>query len=129
MATVQQRPCISRIRVYTHLVSSMSPPIWIQPAHCAGFFFAPLYSPPHSNQRSMAMKGKIADGEARERLIIWVRRRMEEFGITLEALAASIQHDLDNQPIYRDAKGNDWNGLGDMPDWLRAARNAGVSPD
>jgi len=77
----------------------------------------------------MAMKGKISDGEARERLIIWVRRRMEEFGITPEALAASIQHDLDNQPVYRDAKGNDWNGLGDMPDWLRAAGNAGVDPD
>ncbi|TDN59036.1 H-NS family nucleoid-associated regulatory protein [Paraburkholderia sp. BL10I2N1] len=75
------------------------------------------------------MKGKIADGEARERLIIWIRRRMDEFGITPDALAASIQHDLDNQPKYRDAKGNDWNGLGDMPDWLRAARNAGVDPD
>lgn len=35
------------------------------------------------------MKGKIADGEARDRLIIWIRRRMEEFGITAEALAAS----------------------------------------
>ncbi|MGF6851726.1 hypothetical protein [Paraburkholderia sp. CI3] len=75
------------------------------------------------------MKGKIAHGEARERLIIWLRRRMDEFGITPEALAASIQHDLDNAPLYRDARGNEWNGLGDMPDWLRAARNAGVSPD
>lgn len=75
------------------------------------------------------MKGKIADGEARERLIIWVRRRMAEFGITIDTLSASIQHDLDNRPIYRDAKGNDWNGQGVMPDWLKAARNAGVDPD
>jgi len=75
------------------------------------------------------MKGRIADGEARDRLIIWLRRRMEEFGITLEALAKSIQHDVDHPPIYRDARGNEWNGLGDMPDWLRAARNAGVSPE
>jgi DNA-binding protein H-NS len=74
------------------------------------------------------MTGRITDGEARERLIIWIRRRMDEFGITFDALAASIQHDLDNPPIYRDAKGNDWNGLGDMPDWLRAAKNAGVDP-
>ena len=75
------------------------------------------------------MKGRIADGEARDRLIIWLRRRMEEFGITLEALAKSIQHDVNHPPIYRDARGNEWNGLGNMSDWLRAARNAGVSPE
>jgi DNA-binding protein H-NS len=75
------------------------------------------------------MKGKIADGEARDRLIIWIRRRMEEFGITAEALAASIQHDQDHPPLYRDARGNEWNGQGDMPDWMRAAKNAGVDPD
>ncbi|AUT64883.1 H-NS family nucleoid-associated regulatory protein [Paraburkholderia terrae] len=74
------------------------------------------------------MKAKIADGEARERLIIWIRRRMAEFGITPDALAASIQHDLDHAPLYRDARGNEWNGLGDMPDWLRAAKHAGVDP-
>ncbi len=74
------------------------------------------------------MKGKIADGEARDRLIIWIRRRMEEFGITPQALADSIQHDLDHPPLYRDARGNEWNGLGDTPQWLRAARNAGVDP-
>jgi hypothetical protein len=75
------------------------------------------------------MKGKIVDGEARDRLIIWIRRRMEDFGITPETLAASIQHDLDHPPLYRDARGNEWNGLGDMPDWLRAAKHAGVSAD
>lgn len=75
------------------------------------------------------MKRLIADGEARERLILWIRRRMQEFGITVEALAESIQYDLDHSPLYRDARGNEWNGEGDMPDWLRAAKNAGVSPD
>ncbi|OYD60465.1 UNVERIFIED_ORG: H-NS histone family protein [Burkholderia sp. CF145] len=75
------------------------------------------------------MRGKIADGEARDRLIIWIRRRMEEFGISTEALAASIQHDEDHPPLYRDARGHEWNGLGDMPDWLVAAKNAGVSPE
>ncbi|MEX3935707.1 H-NS family nucleoid-associated regulatory protein [Paraburkholderia phymatum] len=74
------------------------------------------------------MKGKIVDGEARDRLIIWIRRRMEEFGITLQALADSIQHDLDHPALYRDAHGNEWNGLGDTPHWLRAAHNAGVDP-
>ena len=75
------------------------------------------------------MKGKIADGEARDRLIIWIRRRMEEFGITPEALAESIQFDLDHAPLYRDAKGNEWSGIGEMPDWLHAAKHAGVNPD
>jgi DNA-binding protein H-NS len=75
------------------------------------------------------MKGKIVDGEARDRLVIYIRRRMEEFGITPDALAESIRHDLDHRPLYRDARGNEWNGRGDMPDWLRAARNAGVSAD
>jgi hypothetical protein len=75
------------------------------------------------------MNGRIGDGEARDRLIVWIRRRMEEFGITIDALAASIQHDVDHAAVYRDARGNEWNGIGDMPTWLRAAQNAGVSPD
>jgi DNA-binding protein H-NS len=75
------------------------------------------------------MKGKIVDGEARERLVIWIRRRMAEFGITPQALAESIQHDLDHPPLYRDAHGNEWNGEGSMPHWLSAAHNAGVNPD
>lgn len=54
---------------------------------------------------------------------------MEEFGITPQALADSVQHDLDHPPLYRDAKGNEWNGLGETPHWLRAAQNAGVDPD
>ncbi|WP_231572274.1 MULTISPECIES: hypothetical protein [Burkholderia] len=54
---------------------------------------------------------------------------MEELGITIEALAESIEHDVKHQPIYRDARGNEWNGEGDAPDWLQAAQNAGVDPD
>jgi hypothetical protein len=75
------------------------------------------------------MRGKIVDGEARDRLVIWIRRRMEEFGISMDALAASIQHDEAHPPLYRDARGHEWDGLGDTPDWLLAAKNAGVSPD
>lgn len=75
------------------------------------------------------MKGKIVDGEARERLIIWIRKRMDEFGITLDALEASIEAEKAHPPLYRDAKGNDWNGVGQMPDWLKAAKNAGVDPE
>jgi DNA-binding protein H-NS len=75
------------------------------------------------------MKGKIVDGEARDRLIIWIRRRMDEFGITMDALAASLMDDATHFPLYRDARGNEWNGNGEMPDWMRAAKNAGVNPD
>jgi DNA-binding protein H-NS len=75
------------------------------------------------------MKRKIADGEARERLIIWIRRRMAEFGITVDALAEVIQHDIDHPPLYRDVYGNEWNGEGAMPGWLSAACSAGVNPD
>jgi hypothetical protein len=74
------------------------------------------------------MKTRIVDDEARDRLILWLRRRMEEFGITTEALAASIAEDRRYPPLYRDARGNEWNGQGDMPSWLRAAQNAGVDP-
>ncbi|WP_407672635.1 DNA-binding protein [Paraburkholderia gardini] len=69
-----------------------------------------------TTEESKHMIRKLADGEARERLIIWIRRRMEEFGITVDALATSIEQDVANRPVYRDAKGNDWNGVGAMPD-------------
>lgn len=75
------------------------------------------------------VKGRIADDEARARLIRWIRRRMEEFGITPEALAESIEQDLAHQARFRDHRGNEWNGQGEMPTWLRAASNAGVDPD
>ncbi|WP_321935499.1 H-NS family nucleoid-associated regulatory protein [Paraburkholderia sp. J8-2] len=60
--------------------------------------------------------------EARERLIVWIRRKMEEFGITTEALSAAM-----STPTYRDAKGNEWTGRGEPPDWIKAAERAGVA--
>ncbi|WP_438362499.1 hypothetical protein [Paraburkholderia caribensis] len=62
-------------------------------------------------------------------MIIWIRRRMAEFNITPDALKASIQRDLDHPPLYRDARGNEWNGIGDVPNWLKAAKHAGVSEE
>lgn len=64
------------------------------------------------------------DGQARERLILWIRRRMEEFGISLEVLEAAIIADAAT-PKYRDAYGNVWDGTGERPDWLTRAINAG----
>jgi DNA-binding protein H-NS len=73
-------------------------------------------------------KRKIVDEAARERLIIWLRRRMTEFGITPEALAASIAYDRDHPPLFHDAHGNTWNGEGEKPGWLTAAERAGFDP-
>lgn len=67
------------------------------------------------------------DGNARERLVVWIRRRMDEYGITLEALAESIEADAAAAPVimYRDAYGNTWDGRGEKPDWLKRATYAG----
>ncbi|MFC0577613.1 H-NS histone family protein [Paraburkholderia solisilvae] len=65
-----------------------------------------------------------ADGEARERLIVWIRRRMDEYGISIEDLAAALTEDAAT-PKYRDAYGNTWDGKGERPDWLTRAINAG----
>jgi DNA-binding protein H-NS len=71
------------------------------------------------------------NGETRERLIRWLRRRMEEYGITEEALAASVlaDHQAEREVLYRDAYGNTWDGHGDLPDWLRRAVAAGQHVD
>ncbi|HEY1999265.1 H-NS family nucleoid-associated regulatory protein [Paraburkholderia sp.] len=69
------------------------------------------------------------DGEARDRLIRWIRHRMEEFGITPSALAQSLEADsrAEQTASYRDAWGNSWNGNGDLPEWLKRAVAAGQS--
>jgi len=72
---------------------------------------------------------KNLDGEARDRLVIWLRRRMAEFGITPEALASSIEADAVHAPVYHNAHGNEWNGKGNIPEWLAAPKHAGVDPD
>ena len=64
------------------------------------------------------------DGEARERLILWIRRRMDEYGITLEKLAQAIA-EAEKKPQYRDAYGNTWDGEGEKPAWLARAIHAG----
>jgi DNA-binding protein H-NS len=71
------------------------------------------------------------DGNARERLIAWIRRRMDDYGITLEALADSLEADANavRAVMYRDAYGNTWDGYGDKPDWLARAIYAGQNLD
>lgn len=71
------------------------------------------------------------EGEARERLIVWLTRRMQECNITLEALQHALQQDIDEAKRirYRDAWGNTWTGDGEHPEWLRRAVAAGQSID
>jgi hypothetical protein len=45
-------------------------------------------------------------------------------GITLHALAVSIEQELARTPLYRNAMSNGWNGEGERPDRLQAARHA-----
>jgi DNA-binding protein H-NS len=71
------------------------------------------------------------DGNARERLVVWIRRRMDEYGITIEALAEAIETDAaaTRAVMYRDAYGNTWDGHGDKPAWLARAIYAGQNID
>jgi DNA-binding protein H-NS len=69
------------------------------------------------------------EGEARERLIRWIRRRMKDCGITFDALERALVDEVRELDAirYRDAYGNTWTGAGDMPTWLRRAVAAGQS--
>jgi DNA-binding protein H-NS len=64
------------------------------------------------------------DAETRERLILWIRKRMDECGITVAALLHAIEEDVDHTR-YQDAFGNCWSGAGSLPEWLRRAVAAG----
>lgn len=71
----------------------------------------------------------LMDEEKRQRIIAYIRHRMDEYNISLEHLAESIAEDKKKiKPIlFRDAYGNTWDGEGDMPDWLKRAVHAGQS--
>jgi DNA-binding protein H-NS len=68
-------------------------------------------------------------GEARERLVAWMRKKMAHAGITLEALERELVADARAALAvrYRDAYGNTWDGVGAMPAWLHRAVAAGQS--
>jgi DNA-binding protein H-NS len=77
----------------------------------------------------MTRAAQPLEGEARERLVRWIRRRMKEYGITLDALERALIDEMRELDAirYRDAYGNTWTGAGDMPNWLRRAVAAGQS--
>ena len=83
------------------------------------------------------------DGEARERMIRFIRRRMEEWNISMEDLRKSMRADEasdsdckpaemtpifdDGVPIYRDVFGNSWDGQGAQPVWIQRALSLGLN--
>ncbi|MCX5545242.1 H-NS histone family protein [Paraburkholderia sp. CNPSo 3076] len=71
------------------------------------------------------------DERKRESIVAYLRRRMAEFGINPEDVAASIAADHERLKAvrYRDAAGHTWDGNGDIPPWVVQATSAGQSLD
>nr|WP_321883644.1 H-NS family nucleoid-associated regulatory protein [Paraburkholderia bannensis] len=69
------------------------------------------------------------DERKRDSIVAYLQRRMAEFNITPEALAASIAEDQRRVLAvkYRDAFGNGWDGEGAAPQWVVQATSAGQS--
>jgi DNA-binding protein H-NS len=76
-------------------------------------------------------RGASHDENLRERMIAWIRRRMDDYSITMETLAESLEADANAVAAvqYRDAFGNTSDGRGDKPAWLARAIHAGQSID
>jgi DNA-binding protein H-NS len=69
------------------------------------------------------------DERKRESIVNYLRRRMDEFGIEPDDIAASIAEDQLRQRAarYRNASGDTWDGVGEKPQWLVQALSAGQS--
>jgi DNA-binding protein H-NS len=69
------------------------------------------------------------DERKRESIVAYLQRRMAEFGIEPEDIAASIAADAAQMRAarYRDAAGHTWDGKGDAPRWVVQATSAGQS--
>lgn len=69
------------------------------------------------------------DERRRDSIVAYLQRRMAEFGITPDSVAASIAEDQRRLLAvkYRDASGNTWDGEGAAPQWVIQAKSAGQS--
>jgi DNA-binding protein H-NS len=69
------------------------------------------------------------DERKRDSIVAYLRRRIAEFGIELDDVAAAIAQDQIEQKSakYRSATGEMWSGDGEMPQWLKQAISAGQS--
>jgi DNA-binding protein H-NS len=75
------------------------------------------------------MKESFMDERKRDSIVAYLRRRMDEFGIGPEDLASALAPEKSEHmvPRYRSATGDEWNGDGEMPQWLKQAISAGQS--
>jgi DNA-binding protein H-NS len=69
------------------------------------------------------------DERKRDSMVAYLRHRMEEFGITPDDLALALASEKSEQTEarYRSATGDEWDGDGEMPQWLKQAISAGQS--
>jgi DNA-binding protein H-NS len=69
------------------------------------------------------------DERKRESIVAYLRRRMAEYEITSDDIAASIAADQERARAarYRDAAGHTWDGKGVPPQWVVQATAAGQS--
>jgi DNA-binding protein H-NS len=95
------------------------------------------------------------DERKRDSIIAYLRSRMAEFGISETALAEALaeaqvsvtpppltnsssasrralpsmpqmpENTNGTKPVFRNASGDTWDGIGDMPEWLKRAVHAG----
>jgi DNA-binding protein H-NS len=63
------------------------------------------------------------DGEARDRMIRFLRRRMEDWNISMDDIFD------DNVTQYQDVFGNSWDGQGEQPVWIKRALSLGLNLD
>ncbi|MCY1280081.1 hypothetical protein D9M68_378010 [compost metagenome] len=67
--------------------------------------------------------------------VLWIKSQMARLGLTYEHLLAAgcfAEPGVAGGPTsgvirFRDANGHVWNGVGNLPDWLQRAVNAGQS--
>jgi len=71
------------------------------------------------------------DERKRDSIVAYLRNRMAQYGISSEAVAASIAADQARlrSARYRNAEGETWDGNGKAPDWVVQAMSAGQSLD
>ena len=69
------------------------------------------------------------DERKRESIVAYLRRRMADFGIEPDDVAASLAADQEQLKAarYQDAVGNTWDGKGEAPRWVVQAMSAGQS--
>ncbi|BCQ28853.1 H-NS histone family protein (plasmid) [Caballeronia sp. NK8] len=69
------------------------------------------------------------DERKRDSMIVYLRHRMDDFGISPDDLASflGIKPAGPDMGRYGSAGGDTWSGDGEMPQWLKQATSAGQS--